>query len=90
MDDTVAVAKECYPEIKIVRQIGDGKGDALLAGFAACTSDIIVMIDGDGSTDGAEIVRFVAALRGWSRLRQGVALLQQRRKRRHHLAPPAG
>ena len=32
------------------------------AGFAACTSDIIVMIDGDGSTDGAEIIRFVAAL----------------------------
>lgn len=62
VDDTVAVAKECYPEIKIVRQMADGKGDALLVGFAACTSDIIVMIDGDGSTDGAEIVRFVAAL----------------------------
>ncbi len=62
MDDTVAVAKECYPDIKIVRQMGDGKGDALLTGFAACTGDIIVMIDGDGSTDGAEIIRFVAAL----------------------------
>jgi glycosyltransferase involved in cell wall biosynthesis len=62
VDDTVAVAKECYPDIKIVRQAGVGKGDALLTGFAACTSDIIVMIDGDGSTDGAEIIRFVAAL----------------------------
>jgi glycosyltransferase involved in cell wall biosynthesis len=62
VDDTVAVAKECYPEIKVVHQMGAGKGHALLAGFAACTSDIIVMIDGDGSTDGAEIVRFVAAL----------------------------
>jgi glycosyltransferase involved in cell wall biosynthesis len=62
VDDTVAVAKECYPDIKIVRQLGAGKGDALRAGFAACTSDIIVMIDGDGSTDGAEIIRFVAAL----------------------------
>jgi glycosyltransferase involved in cell wall biosynthesis len=62
VDDTVAVAKELYPEIKIVHQVGSGKGDALLSGFAACTGDIIVMIDGDGSTDGAEIVRFVAAL----------------------------
>jgi glycosyltransferase involved in cell wall biosynthesis len=62
VDDTVAVANECCPDIKIVHQVGSGKGDALRAGFAACTSDIIVMIDGDGSTDGAEIVRFVAAL----------------------------
>ena len=62
VDDTVTVAKECYPDIKIVRQMAVGKGDALLTGFAACTSDIIVMIDGDGSTDGAEIIRFVAAL----------------------------
>lgn len=62
VDDTVVVAKECYPEIKIVHQVGAGKGDALRAGFAACTGDIIVMIDGDGSTDGNEIIRFVAAL----------------------------
>ena len=62
VDDTVAVAKECYPDIKIIPQMGEGKGDALRVGFAACTSDIIVMIDGDGSTDGAEIIRFVAAL----------------------------
>ena len=39
-----------------------GKGDALVAGFTASTGDIIVAIDGDGSTDGAEIVRFVSAL----------------------------
>ena len=62
VDDTVAVARQCHPGIKIVHQTGTGKGDALLAGFAACTGDIIVMIDGDGSTDGAEIIRFVAAL----------------------------
>lgn len=62
VDETVAVAKECYPGIKIVHQVGKGKGDALRAGFAACTGDIIVMIDGDGSTDGNEIIRFVAAL----------------------------
>ncbi len=61
-DGTVAVAREIRPDIKIVTQQGAGKGDALAAGFAACSGDIIVMIDGDGSTDGREIVQFVSAL----------------------------
>jgi glycosyltransferase involved in cell wall biosynthesis len=61
-DDTVAVAKRLRPNVKVVMQTGKGKGDALAAGFAACTSDIIVMIDADGSTDGREIISFVGAL----------------------------
>jgi glycosyltransferase involved in cell wall biosynthesis len=62
VDDTVAVAEKLYPAVRIVRQQGRGKGDALQAGFAAATGDIIVMMDADGSTDGKEIPRFVAAL----------------------------
>jgi glucosyl-dolichyl phosphate glucuronosyltransferase len=62
VDDTVAVARQCQPGIKVLTQPGAGKGDALLAGFGACTGDIIVMMDGDGSTHGGEIVRFVGAL----------------------------
>ncbi len=62
VDDTVAVARECRPDIKIVTQPRKGKGDALRAGFKECTSDIVVMMDGDGSTAGSEIVRFVSAL----------------------------
>jgi len=61
-DDTVAVARRLWPGIRIVSQSGKGKGDALLAGFAACSSDIIVAMDGDGSTDGNEIIHFVSAL----------------------------
>ncbi len=61
-DDTVAVAKRLRPGLRVVRQRGSGKGDALAEGFAACTGEIIVMIDADGSTDGREIVRFVGAL----------------------------
>ena len=61
-DDTVAVAQKLYPEIRVVHQEGRGKGDALQAGFAAAKGDIIVMMDADGSTDGREIPRFVAAL----------------------------
>ena len=42
--------------------VGKGKGDALISGFAACTGDIIVMVDADGSADGQEIVSYVSAL----------------------------
>jgi glycosyltransferase involved in cell wall biosynthesis len=62
-DGTVAVARRLRPDVKIVMQTGRGKGDALAAGFAACTGEIIVTLDADGSTDAAEIPRFVAALR---------------------------
>jgi Glycosyl transferase family 2 len=61
-DETVAVARRLWPQLRILPQVGYGKGDALVAGFAASTGDIIVTMDADGSTDGAEILRFVAAL----------------------------
>lgn len=61
-DDTVAVARSLRPDVRIVHQTGAGKGNALSEGFRVCTGDIIVMIDADGSTDPAEIPRFVAAL----------------------------
>lgn len=61
-DKTIAVARYLLPSIRIVHQQGRGKGDALRAGFAVATSDIIVMIDADGSTDPEEIPAFVEAL----------------------------
>ncbi|MGQ4513911.1 glycosyltransferase [Streptomyces sp. DW26H14] len=61
-DDTVAVARRLRPDVKVVGQRGKGKGDALISGFAACTGDIIVMVDADGSADGQEIVSYVSAL----------------------------
>jgi hypothetical protein len=61
-DDTVAVAQAAYPGIRVVHQRGRGKGDALRAGFAAVTGNVVVMLDADGSADPAEIPRFVAAL----------------------------
>lgn len=62
VDDTVAVAQKLHPAVKIVHQTGKGKGNALQEGFAAAKGDILVMMDADGSTDGGEIPRFVAAL----------------------------
>src|SRR3954453_19771807 len=62
VDRTVAVARELRPDVVVVQQTRTGKGNALACGFAACTSDIIVMIDADGSTDPGEIPSFVAKL----------------------------
>lgn len=61
-DDTVQVARDLWPDVKVVPQRGRGKGDALITGFAACTGDIIVMVDADGSADGHEILSYVSAL----------------------------
>jgi glycosyltransferase involved in cell wall biosynthesis len=61
-DATVDVARALAPEMKVISQPTRGKGDALVAGFAAATCDIIVTLDADGSADPSEIPRFVAAL----------------------------
>ena len=61
-DQTVAVAGRLRPDARVVTQTGHGKGNALALGFAACTGDIVVTLDADGSTDATEIRRFVAAL----------------------------
>ncbi len=62
-DDTVEVARRYRPDIIVVRQNRTGKGNALACGFQEATGDFIVMIDADGSTDPAEIPRFVNALK---------------------------
>src|SRR2546426_2908949 len=62
IDNTVAIAQQLLPAIQVVKQVGKGKGNALKAGFAACTGDIIVMLDADGSTNPHEIPRFIEAL----------------------------
>jgi glycosyltransferase involved in cell wall biosynthesis len=62
VDRTVEVARELRPDVVVVTQTRTGKGNALACGFAACTGDIIVMIDADGSTDPAEIPLFVEKL----------------------------
>ena len=62
VDDTVRVARELRPGVRVVMQTRTGKGNALACGFAAATGDVIAMIDADGSADPREIPRFVKAL----------------------------
>jgi glycosyltransferase involved in cell wall biosynthesis len=58
-DATRTVVAACRPDVRIVRQGGRGKGDALRAGFATCTGDVLVMMDADGSMSAAEIPHFL-------------------------------
>ena len=61
-DQTVRVARETRPDVKVIGQNRSGKGNALACGFEAASGDIIVMLDADGSADPREIPRFVRAL----------------------------
>ncbi len=62
VDDTVAVARQLRPDVRVVTQNRTGKGNAMACGFAEATGDIIAMVDADGSADPREIPRFVRAL----------------------------
>ena len=62
VDSTVETAKRLRPGVRVVRQTRRGKGNALSCGFAACTGDVIVMLDADGSARPEEIPRFVDIL----------------------------
>src|SRR5207302_3085048 len=66
-DDTYAqirrVAQQ-HPErdIRILRQSGKGKGNAVREGFAAASGDILVILDADLTTPPEELPKFIAAL----------------------------
>lgn len=75
-DDTLAVARRLRPDIRIVDQRGRGKGAALRTGFEAAKGDIIVMLDGDGSTDPREIPAFVGALLAGAEVAKGTRFMQ--------------
>jgi glycosyltransferase involved in cell wall biosynthesis len=62
VDDTIAVARQLRPDVRVVQQTRRGKGNALACGFEAATGDVIAMIDADGSADPGEIPSFVHAL----------------------------
>jgi glycosyltransferase involved in cell wall biosynthesis len=75
-DDTIAVARQHLPDVRIVLESTPGKGAALRAGFRAATGHIIVMLDADGSTDPAEIPVFVGALLGGADIAVGSRFVQ--------------
>lgn len=61
-DNTVDVARQLRPDIRLLYQPDKGKGDALRYGFQKASGDIIVTLDADGTTDPEEIQKFIAPL----------------------------
>jgi glycosyltransferase involved in cell wall biosynthesis len=62
LDATVDVARALRLDVVVVSEPRPGKGNAVRAGFAAASGDIIVMLDGDGSMDPQEIGWLVTPL----------------------------
>jgi glycosyltransferase involved in cell wall biosynthesis len=71
VDGTIATARRALPGIVTVLQGRRGKGNALAAGFARVTGDIVVTLDADGSADPGEIERFVQVLKDGADLAKG-------------------
>jgi glycosyltransferase involved in cell wall biosynthesis len=61
-DDTIDVARDLIPDVRVLQQTRRGKGNALVCGMHAATGDIVVTLDADGSADPCEIPAFVEAL----------------------------
>lgn len=61
-DGTVEIARSIRPDVVVVHHPIAGKGEAVRAGFAVATGDLVVMLDADGSMDPGEIQRFVEQL----------------------------
>jgi glycosyltransferase involved in cell wall biosynthesis len=63
-EDAVRSAMNGCPDrdIKMVLQPGVGKGDAVRAGFAAATGDVLIILDGDLTVSPEELPRFFDAV----------------------------
>jgi glycosyltransferase involved in cell wall biosynthesis len=61
-DGTVEVALSLRPDARVIVEPPTGKGTAMRRGMAAATSEMIIMLDADGSMDPAEFDSFLALL----------------------------
>src|ERR1051326_831956 len=75
-DNTVEIAKELRPDVRIIMEPRKGKGAALRAGFQAVEGDIIVMLDADCSMAPEEAIAFVGQLMAGADLVKGSRIIQ--------------
>ena len=61
-DNTVEVARGLRPDIRVLYQDGQGKGNALRYGVQHASGEVIVTLDADGETDPQELPSFVNRL----------------------------
>jgi SAM-dependent methyltransferase len=59
-----AIAANPQRDCKLLRQPGKGKGDAVRAGFAAATGDVLMILDADMTVPPEDLPRFYDALVG--------------------------
>ncbi len=90
MDHTVRLAELFVPNVRVIQQTGRGKGDALRCGIEVSSSDIIVLMDADGSTDPQEIPTVRPGATARRRLRQRHTVRTIGRKRRPHKTAKPG
>jgi glycosyltransferase involved in cell wall biosynthesis len=62
VDDTVAVAQQERPDVRVLVQDRPGRSAAMAAGFLHATGDILVSLEAHGSADPRSIPRLVAPL----------------------------
>jgi len=77
VDGTIEVAQQLMPDVRILRQTGRGKGNAMIEGLAAARGDVAVFIDADGSNEPDEVERFVLALVNGADLAKGSRFLER-------------
>jgi glycosyltransferase involved in cell wall biosynthesis len=77
-DNTIKIAKELRPDIRVLYQPHKGKGEALKYGVAASKSEIIVTLDADGTYPPEEMSGFVRALVAGSDFAKGTRFFGQK------------
>jgi glycosyltransferase involved in cell wall biosynthesis len=75
-DDTVEVARQLRPDVRIVMEPRRGKGAALQAGFRAARGEVIIALDADGSMAPEEAILFLSALIAGADLVKGSRTIQ--------------
>lgn len=71
-----AMAKHPERRCKLLRQTGEGKGDAVRLGFASAEGDLLMILDADLTVAPEDLPRFYAALRsGAGEFANGVRLV---------------
>ena len=77
-DNTVNVAKDLRPDIRVLIQPGKGKGDALKHGVLEAKGKIIVTLDADGETPPEEMEHFIKPLMSGYDMAKGSRLYRNR------------
>ena len=75
-DGTAEIAANLLPSIRILKQPGQGKGDAIKYGFEKAEGDIIIAIDADGSMNPAEMGKYAESLIQGSDLCKGSRFIE--------------